>query len=294
MTDPEKRDPLAPKPDPFAVDRFQQAVDRQKAAKTGGVSANAKKGLGILALLAVLAGKSKGLLVSLVTALKIFKFTKLLTTGSSMLVSVLFYAQTWGWRFALGFVLTLFVHEMGHVIVAARHGIPVSAPLFIPGLGAMIFQKQPITSRWIQALVGIGGPIGGTLAGLVCLGLGIALQAPLFSAIAYTTFFLNLFNLIPLAPFDGGWIVGAVSPRLWIFGLVVFVGLYLSNVIHNPFILMIVIMSLPGLWHELRGEHGLTDATNRQKLLMGGAYLLLCGALAFLMIVAFELAKMPA
>lgn len=88
---------------------------------------------------------------------------KVLTTGGTMLLSVVVYAQRFGWSFAAGFVLSIFVHELGHVYAAWRKGMPVSAPIFIPGLGALILQKGRAKSVWDEAVIGIGGPLAGTL-----------------------------------------------------------------------------------------------------------------------------------
>src|SRR5579862_6027462 len=74
--------------------------------------------------------------------LKLGKVGKVALTAGSMLVSVWAYALIFGWKFALGFVLCIFVHEMGHVFMAWRQGVPVTAPIFIPGFGALILQKR--------------------------------------------------------------------------------------------------------------------------------------------------------
>ncbi|HLB77598.1 MAG TPA: site-2 protease family protein, partial [Candidatus Dormibacteraeota bacterium] len=128
-----------------------------------------------------------------------------LKTGGTMLVSMWFYASFYGWWFALGFVLCILAHELGHVYVAWRMGVPVTAPIFIPGFGALILQKRQARSAWDEALIGIGGPIAGTLAGLICLFLYHQTGSRLLLGLAGIGFFINLLNLAPIFPLDGGW-----------------------------------------------------------------------------------------
>ena len=124
----------------------------------------------------------------------IFKF-KLFTVAGSMIVSVGAYALLWGWQFAAGFVLLLFVHELGHVIEARRQGLPASAPLFIPFLGAMIALKELPDDAWKEARVALAGPIVGSLGAAVTWGIGEALDSELLVALAFTGFLLE-----PLQP----------------------------------------------------------------------------------------------
>jgi Zn-dependent protease len=237
----------------------------------------------LLGKLKILAGVGKFIL----PALKLLKLGKILTTGGTMLLSIVVYAQRWGWWFAAGFVLTILVHEMGHVYVAWRMGVPVSAPIFIPGFGALILQKRAARSAWDEALIGIGGPVGGTIAGLVCWLAYLVTGHELMLGLAFTTFLLNLFNLIPVMPLDGGWITGAVSPRIWLLGAVGMAVLFALGFIRNPFILLLLLLSLPRLWHGLRtGDvtpEGGSPTTPRQRLVMGSAYVSLCALLAWLM-----------
>src|SRR3989441_1767596 len=148
--------------------------------RVGGVIAAA------VALIVKFAAKVKGLLILLPKL-------KLLTTSASMLVSVAAYSLIWGWQFAAGFVLLLLVHEMGHVIQLRREGVPASAPLFIPFLGAVVGMKELPKNAWVEAKVGLAGPVLGSLGAAVCLAAAVALDSDLLRAIAYTAFFLNLF-----------------------------------------------------------------------------------------------------
>ena len=117
-----------------------------------------------------------------------------------MLVSVAAYALIWGWKFAVGFVALLFVHEMGHVIQLRREGIQASAPVFIPFLGAVVWAKSLGDDAAAEARVGLAGPILGSLGALACWIAGEALDSDLLVALAFTGFFLNLFNLLPVTP----------------------------------------------------------------------------------------------
>ncbi|HYM64262.1 MAG TPA: site-2 protease family protein, partial [Gaiellaceae bacterium] len=157
-------------------------------------------------------------------ALAIFKF-KIFVTSASMLVSVAAYAWIWGWRFAVGFVLLLLVHELGHVLELRHQGIPASAPLFIPFLGAVVGMKQLPDDAWREARVALAGPILGSLGAAGVWAAGEAIDSQLLVALAFTGFFLNLFNLLPIVPLDGGRAVGALHPAIWGLGLVGLLGL---------------------------------------------------------------------
>jgi Zn-dependent protease len=125
---------------------------------------------------------------------------KVLGTAATALVSIGAYSLLVGWVFAAGFVALLFVHEMGHVVRLRREGIKAGAPMFFPFLGAVISAKSPGESALAQARVGLARPVLGTAgAGAVAL-LALITHSRLLYALAYTGFFLNLFNLIPSHP----------------------------------------------------------------------------------------------
>src|SRR5256886_4990231 len=149
-----------------------------------------KKAFVPLGVLGVLLVKFKALLIPV---LKFFPV--LLKTGGTMFLTIWIYAQTWGWWYAVGFVLLIFVPECGHLVAAKRLGLKVGAPVFIPFMGAFIALKEAPRNAWIEAQVGIGGPMLGTLGAGVCELVYLATGNPIFRALAYTGFFLNLFNL---------------------------------------------------------------------------------------------------
>jgi len=160
--------------------------------------------------------------------------------------------MAWGWKFAVGFVLLLLVHECGHLLAARRVGLKVGAPVFIPFMGAFIAMKEAPQHAWIEAQVGFGGPLMGSLGSLLCWGVFQATGQPLFSALAYTGFFLNLFNLMPVGFLDGGRIVSAISLWLWVVGLAI-AGVML--VLRPNFLLLLIILaSLPHMWRQFRNR----------------------------------------
>jgi Zn-dependent protease len=202
-----------------------------------------KKLLAPFAALAALLGKFKTI------ALALFKF-KIFATSATMLVSIAAYAWIWGWKFAVGFVLLMLVHELGHVIELRRQGVPASAPLFIPFMGAVVGMKQMPSDAWKEARVALAGPLLGSIGAAAVWALGAALDSDLLIALAFTGFFLNLFNLLPIVPLDGGRAVAAVHPALWAIGLA---GLVALAVWHpNPILLLILLVGGLELWRRWR------------------------------------------
>ena len=173
-----------------------------------------------------------------------------------MLVSIAAYAWIWGLPFAIGFVLLIFVHELGHVLELRRQGVPASAPLFIPFLGAVIGMKELPDDAWKEARVALAGPILGSVGAAACWIAAEATGSELLMALAFVGFFLNLFNLIPIVPLDGGRAAGALHPALWFVGLLMMVGLVVVN--PNPLLLIIVLLGGLDLWRRWRerGEAG--------------------------------------
>ena len=189
---------------------------------------------------------------------------KVFTTAASMLVSIAAYAWIWGLPFAIGFVVLIFVHELGHVLELRRQGVPASAPLFIPFLGAVIGMKELPDDAWKEARVALAGPILGSVGAAVCWVIGESTGSELLLALAFTGFFLNLFNLIPIVPLDGGRAAGALHPALWFVGLLMMVGLVI--VAPNPLLLVIVVLGGLDLWSRWRARG---DARDYYRLSVG-------------------------
>jgi Zn-dependent protease len=230
-----------------------------------------------LLLLAKLGTKLKALLV-------VLPKLKLLSTSGTMLVSIGAYALIWGWRFALGFVLLLLVHEMGHVIQLRREGVPASAPLFVPFLGAFVGMKRMPDDAAAEARVGLAGPVLGSLGCLVPLAIYGATGSELFRALAFTGFFLNLFNLLPVVPLDGGRAMAALSPWMWIAGYLLLVAAAIA--FPNPIIVLILLFGAIELWNrwrtrrspEAQGYYRVRPAT---RVAVAAVYLGLAVALGF-------------
>jgi Zn-dependent protease len=241
-------------------------------------SQNWKKLFWPLAVIGALLAKFKGLL------LPFLKFIPaILKTGGTMLLSIWAYSMAWGWKYALGFVLLILVHECGHLLAAKRIGLKVGAPVFIPFMGAFIALKEAPKNAWIEAQVGIGGPLLGTVGAVVCYGISLLTHNPLFMALAYTGFFLNLFNLAPVGFLDGGRIVTALSPWLWVIGIVIVGFLLFTH--FNVLLLLIVVFSLPRLFFLFRRkteeELRYFEVTPAQRWFMGALYF---GLIAFLVV----------
>ena len=193
----------------------------------------------------------------------VFKL-KIFATSGTMLVSVAAYALFWGWTFALGFVLLLLVHELGHVLELRRQGVPATAPLFIPFLGAVVGMKQMPKDAWREAQVALAGPILGSLGAAATWGLGEALDSELLVALAYVGFLLNLFNLLPVVPLDGGRAIAAIHPAFWAVGLVALVVLTIAA--PNPIMLIVLVLGGLELWRRWQ-ERGTPGAAAYYKVL---------------------------
>ncbi len=136
------------------------------------------------------------------------KFILLGLTKLSTLLSMLAFAGVYwalyGWKFAFGLVISIYIHEMGHVLTLREYGIPASAPMFIPGFGAFIRLKQLRITPIQDARVGLAGPIYGLGSAAFALAAGYVTGAKIWDAIAHFAAFMNLFNLIPVWQLDGG------------------------------------------------------------------------------------------
>jgi Zn-dependent protease len=166
-----------------------------------------------------------------------------------MFIMIWFYAMQFGWPYATGVVGLIFVHEMGHVIAAKWLGMPVSAPIFIPFVGAYINLKENPRDAWTEALMAYGGPLAGCIGGWVCFFAALQLHLSWLVAVASTTFVINLFNLIPVPPLDGGRICAAVSTWFWFIGILMLGAavFYFHAGISIVIIVLVLIVALPRL-----------------------------------------------
>jgi Zn-dependent protease len=216
------------------------------------------------------------------------KLGKLLTTGGTMLLSVFVYSLIFGWGYAVGFIALLFVHEMGHYIAARQRGLAVGAPTFIPFVGAWIELKDRPHDAETEAYVGVAGPLVGTLGALACYYLARSLDSQLLLAVAYSGFFLNLFNLIPLAPFDGGRVSAVISPKLWLVGVPILVAVFFYR--PSPLLILMAILAAPNVLKALRGiepeERAYYTVSAESRVQYAALYL---GLAAFLAIMCQQL-----
>ncbi|MGO9661160.1 MAG: site-2 protease family protein [Acidimicrobiales bacterium] len=199
----------------------------------------------------------------------------------SMFVSIVAYSLLFGWSFAVGIVLLIFVHEMGHVIELRRQGVPASAPLFIPFLGAFVNMKAAPRSAFQEAMSGLAGPLVGTAASAVVAFWGNATGSRFLMALAFFGFFVNLFNLLPVLPLDGGRAVAALHPVLWLVGLVCLVGF--EVLFPSPVVLIVLVLGGFELWHRWRNRNSPSSRAYHsllpvQRWTVATIYVLLMGA----------------
>jgi Zn-dependent protease len=215
------------------------------------------------------------------------KLGKFLTTGGTMLLSVFAYSFVFGWRYAVGFVALIFLHEMGHYLAAKKRCLNVGAPTFIPFVGAWIQMKEQPMDAETEAFVGIAGLMLGSTAAFVCYLLAIDAGSHLLLALSYAGFVLNLFNLIPVSPLDGGRIVSVISPRIWFLGFPMLVALFIWR--PSPLLILIAVFALPQLWTAFKDKNVLASdyyrAPRSTRLKYAAQYLLLAGLLT---VMAFE------
>lgn len=208
---------------------------------------------------------------------------KFLTTSGSMLVSIVAYQLIFGWTFAVGFVLLLLLHELGHVFQLRREGVEASAPMFIPFLGAVISAKSMGDDAGAEARVGLAGPILGSIATLVPLGIWLATGSDFWRALAYVGFFINLFNLVPILPLDGGRAMAALSPWVWFLGLAGIVAMLIF--FPSPILLLILLLGGIESWRRWKARNtpegqAYHRIPTRTRVLVAAAYLVLIVALA--------------
>jgi Zn-dependent protease len=256
---------------------------KQGRRATPGRSIRGRIGSAIAALGALIAKFGvaiKALLVALPNL-------KLFVTAGTALVSVAAYSLFFGWWFAAGFVALMFVHEMGHVIALRREGIKASAPMFIPFMGAMITARSLGDNALAEARVGLAGPILGSIGAAAVAVIGQLTGSDLLTALAYFGFFLNLFNLLPVVPLDGGRAAAAMSPWMWFAGLGLLVALVFLEP-GNPILLIITLFAAFQTYHrwQQRKSRSLAQAAYYRvaplhRLLVFGVYVGLIVALVF-------------
>jgi len=201
----------------------------------------------------------------------------------SMFVSAAFYVWFGGWWFGIGLIVLLFVHEMGHVFEAKHQGLPVSVPIFIPFMGALITMKQMPRNAWREARLAIAGPILGSLGALALYIAGVAYNSPHLKGLAFLGFLINLFNLLPVIPLDGGRISAALHPAMWFLGFLALVALVIYR--PNPLLIIILLLAASELRRRWKLRHHPQMQTYyrvkpAQRAIVGLLYFGLAAALA--------------
>jgi Zn-dependent protease len=217
---------------------------------------------------------------------------KVFTVAGSMIVSVGAYALLGGWWFGVGLVGLIFVHEMGHVLELRRQGVPASAPLFIPFLGAFVGMKQMPDNAWKEAQVALAGPILGSLGAAAVWAVGLHYDSNFLKALAFVGFLINLFNLLPVVPLDGGRAVAALHPAIWLVGLIALVALEIYQ--PSPILPIIIILGALELWRRWQTRnHPEFERYYRvapwQRLVVAGVYL----GLAALLVLGMDATHVP-
>src|ERR1700674_3943229 len=266
----------------YGTDRPVQAdIPAQPASRgrrNGGLAA------GVLAFL--------GLILSKLSYIGLFalKFKGLLVTLISTGVTALIYTQIFGLAFGVGIVLLILIHESGHVVVARIMGLPVTLPVMIPFLGAFVSMKQQPRTVAQESIMAIGGPVLGSIAAGLCyagyLSMPDSSTGQLLQALAYFGFLINLFNLIPLTPLDGGRVTSLLSKWFNVAGLVLAAGLLLfemqSGTTVSPVLFLVLIFGAFATWQRFRSTtlnpaYYAVDA--QTKVMVGALYLALLLAL---------------
>ena len=189
------------------VTELSNRIDTGKKPASEHKGAWGKVAGGVGAAVVFLLTKGKLLLLGLANAQTLF----------SMLLSLGVYWTAWGWKLAGGLILSIYVHEMGHVFALQRFGIKATAPMFIPGVGAIVQLRQTLATAREDARVGLAGPLWGLGAAVVAYGAFLATEVGLWAAIAQVGAWINLFNLTPIWQLDGGRGFRSLSrPQRWI------------------------------------------------------------------------------
>jgi Zn-dependent protease len=227
----------------------------------------------------------------LVLLLSAGKLGKLLTTGGTMFISMAVYAWMFGWPYAVGFVLLILVHEMGHYVAARRRGLQVGAPTFIPFVGAWVAMKQLPHDVETEAYVGFAGPLAGTAAALACYFLARDTDSRLLLALAYSGCMINLINLIPISPLDGGRITAIISPKVWLLGVPLLAALFFYR--PSPMLILIGLLAYPQLKLAFKGNPdlpaGYYDTPRDTRINYAVMYL---GLVVFLAMMSFSIHEM--
>lgn len=184
----------------------------------------------------------------------LFALLKIVKVGSliSIFISLGAYALVYGWKFAVALIYLIYIHEMGHLLAAKRKRIKTSNAIFIPFVGALISLKEEPKNANQEAYLAFGGPLLGTLAFLPAIPLFMMTESPFWLLVITLGAMINLFNLMPVHPLDGGRIVGVISTNIWVLGII---GMVVYMFFHpNPFLILFLLLGITKWWKEFRSE----------------------------------------
>jgi Zn-dependent protease len=219
------------------------------------------------------------------------KMGKLLLTCGTMLLSIVAYSWVYGWRYAVGFVALILVHEMGHYVAARQRGLNVGAPTFIPFVGAWIELKELPHDVETEAYIGFAGPLAGTLASVACYYFARNSGSDLMLAVAYSGCMINLINLIPVSPLDGGRITAIISPKVWLAGVPLLAALFFYH--PSPMLILVAVLAYPqikeAIWGDPAKAAGYYDVPRESRINYGVMYLVL---VAFLAMMSYSIHEM--
>jgi Zn-dependent protease len=224
--------------------------------------------------------------------LLLFVALKFLAPSWTFLLSLWIYVVLFGWRFAIVIMLLLLAHELGHYFAFRAYGLPARLPAFVPLLGAFTAGAPPADLEH-DAYIALAGPLTGLALAAACYGVALETNDRFWYACADLSAFLNLFNMIPMPPFDGGRVIGALQPALWIAGFALFIAA--AVYLHVPLLFVIVIgfLGLPAMLAALRGQVDPRAATmtDAARLRVGIWYLTVLGGLFYIMTLAHAAAS---
>ncbi len=219
------------------------------------------------------------------------KMGKLLVSCGSMLLAVAAYSWLYGWPYAFGFVALILLHEAGHYVAARRRGLDAGLPTFIPFVGSWVALKDVPRDVETEAYIGFAGPLAGTAAAMVCYYCARNYDSNLLLALAYSGCMINLFNLIPIAPLDGGRITAIISPKVWLVGVPLLAALFFYH--PSPMLILIAVLAYPqikeAIWGDPEKGEGYYQAPRETRINYGVLYLVL---VAFLAMMSYSIHEM--
>lgn len=278
--------------DPGSAPRVDGPSFEPEAPRKGGVGGVIS---GVLVAIGFALVKLKGVIFLTAAKLKLllvnpfegFGVVQFAWAGGSMIVTVLAYAMKFKLSFAFGFVLITAIHEVGHALVIRAKGLRAGALVFIPFVGGAVTLRNQPRSAWDDAHIGLAGPLAGTLASIGCVFLYEGTGRVLYLALASAGFLLNLFNLLPIGPLDGGRIAAAITKWMWLLGVVILGAMMVYW--RSPMLIFILVLGLFQIYRGVRRPHRLFyKITAMQRAAIATAYFALVLFLGYATVVTHE------